>query len=190
MDVMGMPSEPNRNTCFFDDRYVCTYQNGEDITTIPTTGTYAVEGNLAIRNGRFVLSLDTTVADNWMLGLRIGWVAQRYRGSRAPHQDFTMGPAHVEVRSLYAFGEHPFVEGVAPYVLFAAGAAQFDAREGSAELLVWRVNGPLFASFGFGFRWVVSSDVAILTTPAKITLAFPYNTTLAWSPEIGTQVAF
>jgi hypothetical protein len=193
MDVMSLPAELHRNICFAPTLgYYCTDQNGDDISSIPPGGFYVVEGDFGVRNGRFLLSLDDAVTDNWMVGLRIGFVAQRYRGSRAPHQDFTMGPVHVEARGLYAFGDHPFVEGVAPYTVLAVGAAQYDAKENAGQpvLFAWKVYGPLFASFGFGFRWAVSPDVAIVATPAKITIAFPYETAIVWSPEIATQVGF
>src|SRR5262249_50822557 len=148
-------------------------------SNFPSGGFYLVDGNFGVRNGRFLLSLDDAVANNWMVGLRIGFVAQRYRGSRAPK--FTLGPIHLEARALYAFGDHPFIEGVAPCTVLAVGVAQYDAKEnaGLPVLFAWKVYGPLFASFGFGFRWAVSPSVAVLATPAKITIAFPHETAIA-----------
>jgi hypothetical protein len=189
-----MPSVVNYNVCFFspETTYYCTNEDGTDFNPF-SGGSYPVSGGFGIKTGRFVASADYAVTDNWMIGARIGFISQRYPGTRAPNQDFTLGHLHTELRALYAFGDHALVEGLAPYTLFAAGVAQFDAKENLRDpsqpvRQAWKVYGPLFTSFGFGFRWAISTDAAVMMTPAKITLVFPYETTIAWSPEIGFQV--
>jgi len=195
LDALSLPSEPNYNVCFMDKGYYCTNTDGTDFNPFLSGGWYPVQGGFDVKTGRFVVSADYALTDNWMVGARIGFIAQRYPGSRAPNQEFTFGRVHTEVRALYAFGEHALAEGVAPYALFAAGVGQFDAKENLRDPMqpvrqAWKVYGPLFTSFGFGLRWAVSPDVAVFTTPAKITLAFPYETTIALSPELGMQLGF
>jgi hypothetical protein len=196
MDGMSMPTDINHNVCFYSEaNYYCTNVDGSDFDPRLDGGWYPVDGGFEIKTGRFVASADYALTENWMVGARIGFIAQRYPGSWAPNQKLTLGRLHTEVRALYAFGEHALSEGVAPYAVFAAGMAQFDAKNNLLDPFLsakqaWKVYGPFFTSFGFGLRWVATTDVALLTTPARITLVFPYETTWVWSPELGVQVGF
>jgi hypothetical protein len=194
MDGMSLPSESNNNVCFLDRGYYCTNVDGSELS--PTTpGFLSTDGGFGIKNGRILISGDYAITDNWMVGARAGFVAQRYPGSKAPHQSFAMGHAHFELRGMYAFGDRALAEGVAPYAMLAIGAAQFDAKEdlqnpNQPTRQAWKVYGPLFTSFGFGVRWAISSEVGVMATPAKLTFVFPYETTIAWSPELGVQFGF
>ena len=196
MDGLSMPADDNRNVCLdfvAPTGYYCTNEDGSNFDGF--SGTNSVEGGFEIKNGRFVASADYALTDNWMVGARIGFIAQRYPGSYAPHQKLTLGRLHTELRALYAFGDHALAEGVAPYAIFAAGMAQFDAKSNLLDpqepvRQAWKVYGPFFSSFGFGLRWAMTPDVAVMATPARITLVFPYETTWVWSPEAGVQVGF
>jgi hypothetical protein len=196
MDGMGMPTDINHNVCFGSEaNYYCTNVDGSDFDPRTDGGWYPVDGGFEIKTGRFVASADYALTENWMVGARLGFIAQRYPGTWAPHQKLTLGRLHTEVRALYAFGEHALSEGVAPYAVFATGMAQFDAKNNLLDPFTpahqaWKVYGPFFASFGFGLRWAVSNEVALMTTPARITFVFPYETTWVWSPEAGVQVGF
>jgi hypothetical protein len=192
MDGLSLPSDLQRNSCIvWTTDYYCTSSDGRDYQP-NLNDYYPVQGGVAIGNSRLVVSGDYALSDHWMVGARLGFAAQRYPGSRAPKQDFNMGRFHFELRTLAAFGERGLASWLAPYVIFAVGAAQFDAKVdvGFDGVQAWKVYGPVFTSVGLGLRWAVASDLALMTTPAKVTLVFPYETTFVWSPELGLQVGF
>jgi hypothetical protein len=200
MDGMIMPAEPNGNICFNTGSYYCTNPDGTDFDLRhPTPGVggfYVTEGGFDIKNGRLLALAEYAASDNWLLGGRIGFAVQRYPGSLAPKQGFTLGHVHLEGRATYVFGDRPIADvGIAPCVHFALGLAQYDAKENLRDPVwglryAWRVYGPAFTSFGVGFRWAIGPDVAAFLAPAKVTFAFPYETTFVWSPEAGAELGF
>jgi hypothetical protein len=190
-DGLSLPNSGGRTACFFPTDYYCTTGGGDfDPTTFRGGG--AVEGGFGIQNGRVLVSGDYELTDNWALGVRVGITAWSYPGTAAPHQGF--GRFHFEGRFTYLFGDSKAPD-LRIYLLFAAGVAQYDAKEGVGadsvpEVLAWRLYGPMFGSFGVGLRTMVSRNVAFGFAPAKISLVFPYETTIAWTPEASLQIGF
>jgi hypothetical protein len=194
LDIMNMREDLHHGVCPSSNLgYYCTDDDGNDTAGAPGFF-YAVPGGIDIMNARFLLSASYLASNNWLVGVRAGVAVNRYPGNQAPQYP-TLGRWHLEGRATYLFGEQRFsADIVRPYMLFALGASQYDttATLGSPYVHVqaWRVYGPLFGSFGFGFRWPISPRTAVMATPAEVTLAFPSETALAWSPELAVELGF
>jgi hypothetical protein len=191
IDGLSLPTVPNYNVCLVPHGYYCTV-DGHDYDEVTSHGGGAVEGGFGIQNGRVLVSGDYEFTDNWAIGVRLGMAALSYPGTVAPHQGF--GRFHLEARFTYLLGDRKTPDPRI-YLLFAAGAAQYDAKEGMGgnsvpQVQAWKVYGPMFGSFGVGLRTMLTPDVALAFAPAKISLVFPYDTTIAWTPEASLQVGF
>jgi hypothetical protein len=113
-----------------DDHFTCLRQPGvggsSDYTVYRGTPT-AGKGNnintgIGVGQMRLMLGYDGVIADNFSLGLRVGY---SFLGSPSPAKYF---PAHIEGRAQYAFGSNAYTTAIArPWVELFGGAAQFDS---------------------------------------------------------------
>jgi hypothetical protein len=201
LDAIEMPTDANSNVCVLPNGsvggYRCTDTDGTDFVLDfahpQNRGFYPVSGGWGVKNGRILLSADYAANDQWLVGARVGWTIERYPGTLLDSGP-SLGHLHLEARATYVFGDRPLAaDGVHPIVSFATGAAQFDGKENLRDpsqplRYAWKTYGPFFASAGLGVRWSTTSRFAVIATPAKVTIAFPDETVVAWSPELGVQV--
>jgi hypothetical protein len=127
----------------------------------------SVGGGFASGNLRLFASLDYALNMNVLLGARAGYVLFTDPAS-SPGPAFA--PIHLEARFTYLFGKDALAAGIAPLLLLAAGASEFDASFGVQVLTTnpnqtrnenaWIVAGPLFGAAGLGVRFLLSANVA------------------------------
>jgi len=191
--------------------YYCTNTDGSDFPQRRTT-----EENNAIIAGkggqvgsgpvlgdvRVMASIDYALSVRFLLGARVGYVLNAYPGKGASHDGHAFAaPLHLELRGTLLFGEAPLARaGVAPMLLLAAGAADFDAGtstlvsrndvSGQVQEKAWKTAGPIFVALGAGARVGLSPRAAFVGA-VKATSAFGGTSTfIAISPEIALQYGF
>jgi hypothetical protein len=160
----------------------------------------SVGGGLLLGNVRIMASFDYALGMNILLGARAGYVLSTDPAS-APGPAFP--PIHLEGRFTYLFGKDALASTVAPLLLLAAGASEFDANIGVEVRLdvtrtgptrnenAWLTAGPLFGAIGGGARFLVGKNVAI-STVIKAQGAFGGSAGFLWgiAPEVGAQLGF
>lgn len=113
-----------------DEHFACLRQPGvggaSDYTVYRGTPTAGKGNNINSGIGfgqvRLMLGYDGVIADNFSLGLRVGY---SFLGSSAPANFI---PAHVEGRAQYAFGSTAYTTAVArPWIELFGGVGQFDS---------------------------------------------------------------
>lgn len=113
-----------------DEHFACLRQPGvggsSDYTVYRGTPTAGKGNNINTGVGfgqmRLMLGYDGVIADNFSLGLRVGYA---FLGSSAPANYI---PAHVEGRAQYAFGSTAYTTAIArPWVELFGGFGQFDS---------------------------------------------------------------
>jgi hypothetical protein len=187
--------------------YYCTNMDGSDYpsrsntaenTAIQLDKNDRVKGGAAVGNIRLMVSFDYAITPNILLGIRGGYVHNTYPGSAASKP---FGPIHLEARGTYLLGQGVDVDGLVPYVFFAAGASQFDtsvpvsvvlagASSNTRDAQAWAIAGPGFVAGGGGLR-MTAGRIAFFGG-AKVTGAFggPIGFLPSLAPEAGMQVGF
>jgi hypothetical protein len=193
--------------------YYCTDPNAGDYPKNTTQNSYLSPGSAGHADGgihsgdvRALLMVDYAATGNLLVGVRFGYVLQRYPGSAAVSDGRAFGlPLHFEGRVTYVFGEDPLVRsGFAPYGFAALGVAPFDASQtvmitessangpvaGQRPLLAWVTGGPFFIAAGGGARYAFSARAAFLMG-LKLTGAIGGSGLLPTvEPELGVQLGF
>ncbi len=158
----------------------------------------SVGGGFTLGNIRLMASLDYATSMNVLLGARIGYVLSTDPAS-SPGPAFA--PIHLEARLTYLFGKDALASSVAPLVLLALGAGEFDASFGvqvatttnmrPLNETAWLVAGPFFAAAGGGLRFLLGPNLAA-TVAVKAQGAFggTAGSLLGFSPEAGIQLGF
>lgn len=200
-----------------DSNYYCTvdgrdypYRPGEAdpaendrLVASSDRGSNRVSGGGALGNIRLMASLDYAATPNILVGGRIGLVINNYPGEAAGVDGKRFSaPLHLELRGTYLFGKDPLsTKGFAPYVMFGAGAAQFETSvkvqvvENTAngrvgkEVEAWHLAGPVFVAFGGGGRLALSERFALIGG-LRANLALGNSFALSVGPELGAQVGF
>jgi hypothetical protein len=163
-------------TCFVSDQFYDGHQarpNAND----------EIAAGFTQSTTRVLLGYDRVVADGVMVGARLGYAFLGAGPVAEGGKPFF--PAHIEARVSYWFGADPFIRiGIRPYVVGAAGAAQFDGKVGvplindalgmSQPLTpdAWRKLGTFFGAAGFGMMYALDHDSGI-TAELKGTAALP-----------------
>jgi hypothetical protein len=185
----------------------CTYPNGADFPSRTTPAqndalvageSGAVNGGLQLGDVRAMLAVDYAFSPAWLLGVRVGYVFNRYPGTAAVVDGRAYGrPLHAELRVTHLFGPEPLARiGFAPMMFFAGGMSEFDAHlasdatlsgiAGSQRVNVWLTDGPWFLAVGGGIRYQFS-----LTAALRLNASFPGNGVLPTAgPEVGFQYGF
>jgi hypothetical protein len=157
-----------------------------------------VAGGFTTGNLRLLVSFDYALNMNVLVGARLGYVLFT-NPANAPGVAFA--PVHLEARGTFLIGRDALTSGVAPLLLLAAGAGEFDASIGVSVQLTtggppksedaWVTAGPLFLAAGGGLRFLMGPAVAA-TAVVKAETAFggSAGTFFAFAPEIGFQVGF
>ena len=160
-----------------------------------TTVGDGVNGGASVGNLRLMASFDYALSMNALLGARAGYVLFTDPAS-APGPAFA--PIHLEARATVLFGKDALTSPVAPMVLVAVGAGEFDAsialgvqmKSGpSRRENAWLTAGPLFGAAGAGVRFLLGPAVAA-TVAVKGEGAFGGGAgfLLGFAPEVGMQV--
>jgi len=156
-----------------------------------------VGGGLLLGNIRLMASLDYALNANILLGARAGYVLFTDPAS-APGPAFP--PIHLEARFTYLLGKDAITNPIAPMLVLAAGASEFDASIGVQVRLstgrtlnenAWLTAGPIFGAAGVGARILVGKNVA-LTALVKGQAAFGGSggSLVGIAPEVGAQMGF
>lgn len=154
-------------------------------------------------NLRIMLSIDYAVSANFLLGARLGYVANTYPGQAAKDDGKSgLAPVHAELRGTYVIGKDAlFKAGAAPMVFLGAGASQFDAKvdvtvvengtNGPKTVSAWTIAGPAFGVLGGGVRYAFTPTAAFLGA-VKASAAFGGSAGFLLAPgiEIGGQIGF
>jgi hypothetical protein len=156
----------------------------------------SVAGGLMFRDRRLLFSFDYALTKHVMLGGRFGFAWNDYPGS---HAQGWLHHVHLEARGTYLFGESGGQSpGLSVYALLALGAAEFDTKvnvtvtmdAGPRAVDAWKVDAPVFTSFGGGVRLGITPTAALMMAPVKIDMVFEKHPAVVWAPEVGVQVGF
>jgi hypothetical protein len=157
-----------------------------------------VPGGFLLSNIRIMASFDYALGLNALLGARVGYVLNTDPAS-TPGPAFA--PIHIEARFTYLFGKEALANPIAPLLLLAAGASEFDASLGvyvktgsgvrSQPENAWLTAGPVFGAVGGGMRFLVGKGMA-LSAVIKAQGAFGGSAGFLWgiAPEVGAQFGF
>jgi hypothetical protein len=154
-----------------------------------------VNGGAAVGNLRLMASFDYALNMNVLLGARAGYVLFTDPASE-PGRAFA--PIHLEARATFLLGKDALARPVAPTVLVAVGAGEFDASIGMGVQMksgtsrrenAWLTAGPLFGAVGAGARFLLGPTVAA-TVAVKGEGAFggAAGFLLGFAPEFGMQL--
>jgi hypothetical protein len=157
----------------------------------------AVGGGLALANVRLTLSFDYALNMNILIGARAGYVLFT---DPATTLGAAFAPIHLEARGTFLLGKDALAKTIAPMLLIAAGAGEFDASIGVVVQLkdgssknenAWITAGPMFAAAGAGLRFLLAPTVAT-TVAVKGQGAFGGSAGVLFSlaPELGVQLGF
>jgi hypothetical protein len=186
----------------------CTNPDGSDFPSAATNAQLS-PGNAgqlsdSVQPGdvRVMLALDDAVADNILVGVRLGVVLNSYTGVAAIRDGRALGPpVHAELRLTYVFGKDPLShEGFSPTVFVGGGVSEFDVRTstlvkldnvvGTQPVNVWLTDGPFFLTSGGGVRYQFSQRLQV-TLAARLNAAFHGNGFLpTLGPELTVQYGF
>ena len=157
----------------------------------------AVNGGASVGNLRVMLSFDYALGMNVLLGARAGYVFFTDPAS-APGPAFA--PIHLEARATFLFGKDALARAVAPTLLVAAGAGEFDAsiRLGvqmqngpSRRENAWLTAGPLFGAIGPGVRFLLGHSVAAsVAVKGEGAFGGVAGFLFGFAPEVGMQLGF
>jgi hypothetical protein len=157
----------------------------------------AVGGGTAPANLRLTASFDYALTMNVLLGARVGYVLFT---DPAASLGAVFAPIHLEARGTFLLGKDALTKTIAPMLLVAAGAGEFDASigvvvqldtGGSRQENAWVTAGPFFAAAGAGLRFLLAPTVAT-TVAVKGQGAFGGSAGFLFSvaPELGVQLGF
>jgi hypothetical protein len=154
----------------------------------------AVNGGAAVGNLRLLVSFDYALNMNVLVGARAGYVFSTDPAS-APGPAFA--PIHLEARATFLLGKDALANVVAPMVLVAAGAGEFDASIGlgvqmksgpSRRETAWLTAGPLFGAAGAGARFLWRRVAATVAVKGEGAFGGGAGFLLGVAPEFGIQV--
>lgn len=160
-----------------------------------------VSGGGAFGNIRILASLDYALNLNFLIGLRVGFVANTYPGEAASVDGKKFPPLHLEVRGTYLIGKDALTKKLAPFAMAGAGVSTFDARvqvtviekvnnvNVAKNVDAWQIAGPAFMMLGGGLR-VGFSPKAALMAGMRLNLAFGNAFAPSIGPEVGIQLGF
>ena len=149
-----------------------------------------------------VATIDYALSSSFLLGARLGYVANAYPGQAASAAGKTIStPLHAEVRATFVIGDEPLARsGLAPYVFAAGGVARFDTPTtvmvvengvaGQRAVRAWYVAGPVFGAIGGGARYAFSPRVAFSTGLGINAAIGPGAFGVTVSPEMQLQYGF
>jgi hypothetical protein len=156
-----------------------------------------VAGGFTLSNVRLLVSLDYALSMNVLIGARAGYVLFT---DPAASPGAAFAPVHLEARGTFLLGHNALTNSVAPLLLIAAGAGEFDASigvtvqstsGGSKTENAWVTAGPLFVAGGGGLRLLLGPAVAA-TAVVKAEIAFGggAGSLFGLAPELGLQFGF
>jgi hypothetical protein len=234
LDLMQMPS--GNGLCKLDqvtalplnDKHIfCTDSSGNDYPTrvvsapnaelVDASTSGVTDGGIVPANFRIFASLDYALNANFLVGLRGGYVLNRYPGIAAitQHYAFSTG-LYVEVRGTALIGKDALRRGgFAPLVFVGGGISAFDGHtSGTATMCpandpnttaapacvnqrptttnvdFWWSNGPAFLDAGAGVRYAPTPQFGF-TAAARINASLGNNGLLPTvGPELGAAIGF
>jgi hypothetical protein len=234
LDLMQMPS--GSGLCKLDqvtalplnDKHIfCTDSSGNDFPTRTTSTQNAqlvdantsgvTDGGIVPSNFRIFASLDYALNANFLVGLRGGYVLNRYPGIAAiTHQySFSTG-LYVEARGTVVLGKDALQKrGFAPMAFVGGGVSAFDGHTSGTSTTCpandanttaapacagqaakttnvdfWWSNGPAFFDLGAGVRYAPTPQFGF-TAAARLNLSLGNNGLLPTvGPEIGAAIGF
>ena len=189
----------------------CTTPDGADFPTRRSTDqndalvagqSGSVKGGLQIGDVRAFVTVDYALSPAWLLGARVGYVANAYPGAAAVADGRAYGRVlHAELRVTYLVGQAPLARvGFAPMLFLAGGVSEFDGHltsnaalngiAGSQRVNIWVTDGPAFVTLGGGLRYAFSLRAAF-TAALRVNAALPGNGVMPTAgPELGFQYGF
>ncbi len=190
---LGSQTDPNW-ACTSDTPEGLDFPNQTDNTTLVAGKAGNVSSGVQPANVRVKVTFDYAITQNLLVGAALGYVAGTYPGGIQVH----FPPIHLEVRGTWVFGSEPLSHaGFAPFVLVAAGVAEYDANltilvsqstfAGQRPVEAWHVGGPAFIAVGGGARFAFSPRAAF-SLGVRATMGFGTSTFPAFGPEIAFQV--
>jgi hypothetical protein len=175
------------------------------------------DGGIVPTNFRIFASLDYALNANFLVGLRGGYVLNRYPGAAAINQHYAWSTGlYFEVRGTAVIGKDALRKGgLAPMVFVGGGASAFDGHtSGTATMCpandpnttsaaacngaaarttnvdFWWSNGPTFFDLGAGVRYAPTPQFGF-TAAARLNLSVGNNGLLPTvGPEIGAMIGF
>ncbi len=239
LDFMELPSgtglcklDPVTALPLNDKHIFCTDSSGADfpqptptgkivnneLVDAPNSGTS--DGGIVPANVRIFLSLDYALNNNFLVGVRGGYVLNRYPGAAAISHGYAFSTGlYAEGRATAVIGKDALRKtGFAPIAFVGVGVSAFDGHtSGTATLCpattpanntscfpagapatprttvnvsFWWSNGPAFVDGGFGIRYAPMPQFGF-TAAARGNLSFGSNGLIpTLGPEIGAQFGF
>ena len=160
--------------------YYCTNPDGTNFPAGPNENATMLKGKSGQADGGFtpsdvrvMITFDIRAGSNFLVGGRLGYVFNRYKGSDAIDLGHGLHtPIHVEARLTYVFGEAPLATaGFAPYLFASGGFTEFDGMSRvtvtttlvtDQEKQAWLTGGPWFVAGGGGLRYAFTPNKAVL----------------------------
>lgn len=189
--------------------YWCTTPGGADYPADGTPSSALVAGrggntprDFTTGGVHITATIDYAINASLLVGLRFGYVAGAYPGSRASDSGKTIGPPlHIEARGTWLLGDEPLAHsGLAGYVFGGGGVARFDtpttvqvgeaAIAGARPFQAWLVAGPAFAAVGGGARYAFSPRAAFSTGLGLDLAIGPGAFAAILAPEMNVQYGF
>jgi hypothetical protein len=223
------------NTAFpLNDKHIfCTDSSGTDFPVETTPAGVVVNrelgtpasagvsnGGISAGNLRIFASLDYALNSNVLVGVRGGYVADRYPGAAAIVHGYAYGTGlYVEVRATAVIGKDALTRGgFAPVAFVGGGASAFDEHtSGTATLCatstpasnttcfppggpairptpvhvdMWWTNGPIFLDGGVGLRYAPIAQLGFMVA-VRANVSFGKNGVIpTLGPEVGAQLGF
>jgi hypothetical protein len=201
--VTAVPTDPNHMYCTANGAdFPSRDLNGMNLNQMfAAGGAGESNGGLASANARIMLSGDYALTKNLLIGARVGVVLFTYPGQAAviEHRTSPYGMLHLEARGTWVFGENPLGSaGLAPMAFVGGGISQFDANTpasvaltngSTGNVLIWKTDGPGFATAGGGVRWAPIPQLGV-NVAARVNLAFGNGEVWTFGPEVGVAYGF
>ncbi len=189
--------------------YYCTNPDGTNFPggpnenrTLTKGSSGQTDGGFGARNIRLMLTFDIRAGSNFLVGGRIGFVLNRYKGSDAIDLGHGLHtPIHIEGRLTYVFGDAPLAtSGFAPYIFGGAGFTEFDAMSsvtvkttlapGGTDKEAWLTGGPWFVAGGGGLRFAFTPSAAMLLGLRVAGTPGPTGFLPVYAPELQLAYGF
>jgi hypothetical protein len=190
--------------------YYCTNPDGSDFPSRDAAGGAQnvqlgkggqagnVAGGLQPGNVRVMFSFDYALSPSFLLGARLGYVANAYTGQAAVKDGRAFSAdIDVEARATYLFGDRPLANvGFSPMIFAGAGVSEFDGHTTTIVTLVsqqpanaWITDGPFFMVLGGGARYAFSPRAAF-SLALRVNGAVGNGFLATYGPEVGIQYGF
>jgi hypothetical protein len=145
-----------------------------------------------------MFSFDYAFTPSFLLGARLGYVANAYTGQAAVKDGHAFSAdIDFEARGTYLFGDRPLANvGFSPMIFAGAGVSEFDGHTTTIVTLVsqqpanaWITDGPFFIVLGGGARYAFSPRAAF-SLALRVNGAVGNGFLATYGPEVGIQYGF